>query len=131
MLLKRKDPLAAFHSLDFTKVENSPGYVSAVFKPVQKSSHTLLQNKSQHELKFPSLHLLTGPRLTGAGSGPRSGSGGSLAAKSFLTLCNPIDCSPSGSSVHGDSPARILEWVTMPSSRGSSQPRIKPRPPTL
>ena len=42
----------AFHSLDFTKVENSPGYVSAVFKPVQKSSHTLLQNKSQHELKF-------------------------------------------------------------------------------
>ena len=41
-----------FYSPDFTKVENSPGYVSAVFKPVQKSSHTPLQDKSQHELKF-------------------------------------------------------------------------------
>ena len=40
-----------------------------------------------------------------------------------LTLCNPIDCSPLGSSVHGILQARILEWVAMPSSRGSSQPR--------
>ena len=39
------------------------------------------------------------------------------------TLCNPIDYSPPGSSVHGILQARILEWVTMPSSRGSSQPR--------
>ena len=33
------------------------------------------------------------------------------------------DCSPSGSSVHGIPQARILEWVAMPSSRGSAQPR--------
>ena len=39
------------------------------------------------------------------------------------TLCNPMDCSPPGSSVHGILQARILEWVAMPSSRGSSQPR--------
>ena len=39
-------------------------------------------------------------------------------------LCNPMDCSPSGSSVHGILWARILEWaVAMPSSKGSSQPR--------
>ena len=38
-------------------------------------------------------------------------------------LCNPIDCSPPGSSVHRLLQARILEWVAMPSSRGSSQPR--------
>ena len=37
--------------------------------------------------------------------------------------CNPMDCSPPGSSVHGILQARILEWVTMPSSRGSSQIR--------
>ena len=37
--------------------------------------------------------------------------------------CNPTDCSPPGSSVHGIVQARILEWVAMPSSRGSSQPR--------
>ena len=35
----------------------------------------------------------------------------------------PVDCSPPGSSVHGMLQAKILEWVTMPSSRGSSQSR--------
>ena len=40
-----------------------------------------------------------------------------------LTLCDPMDCSPSGSSVHGILQARILEWVAMIFSRGSSQPR--------
>ena len=34
-----------------------------------------------------------------------------------------MDCSPPGSSVHGDSSTRILKWVAMPCSRGSSQPR--------
>ena len=40
-----------------------------------------------------------------------------------LTLCNPRDCSPSGSCVHGILQARMLEWVAMPSSRGSSWPK--------
>ena len=38
------------------------------------------------------------------------------------TLCNPVDCSPPGSSVHGILQARILEWVAISFSRGSSQP---------
>ena len=38
-------------------------------------------------------------------------------------FCDPIDCSPPGSSVHGILQARRLEWVAMPSSRGSSRPR--------
>ena len=42
-------------------------------------------------------------------------------AQPCLTLCDTTDCSPPVSSVQ----ARILEWVTMPSSRGSSQPRDK------
>ena len=41
-------------------------------------------------------------------------------AQSCPTLCDPMDCSPPGSSVHGILQARILEWVAMPSSRGSS-----------
>ena len=41
------------------------------------------------------------------------------------TLCDPMDCSPPGSSVPGILQARILEWVAMPSSRGSSDPGIK------
>ena len=40
-----------------------------------------------------------------------------------LTLCSPMDCSSPGYSVHGISQARILEWVSISSSRGSSQPR--------
>jgi len=46
-----------------------------------------------------------------------------LVTQSYLSVCYRMDCSLPGSSVHGDSPARILEWVAMPSSRGSSQPR--------
>ena len=39
----------------------------------------------------------------------------------YLTLCNPMDCSPPGSAVHGILQARILKWVVMPTSRRSSQ----------
>ena len=45
-----------------------------------------------------------------------------LVAQSYLTLCNPMDYSPPGSSVHGILQARILEWVAIHSSSGSSQP---------
>ena len=50
-----------------------------------------------------------------------------LVAKSYLTLCDPMfTCSP-GSSVHGIFQARILGWVVMPFSRGSSHPRDRTR----
>ena len=43
--------------------------------------------------------------------------------QSCLTLCSPMDYSPPGSSVRGLFQARILEWVAMSSSSGSSQCR--------
>ena len=46
-----------------------------------------------------------------------------LVTQSRLTLCDTLDCNPPGSSVHGIFQARILEWVAISSSRGSSQPR--------
>ena len=46
-----------------------------------------------------------------------------LVIQSCPTLCNPMDCSPPGSSVHGVLQERTLEWVAMPSSRVFSQPR--------
>ena len=46
-----------------------------------------------------------------------------LVAQSRLTLCDPVDCSPPGSSVHGILQARVLERVAMPFSRGSFWPR--------
>ena len=44
-------------------------------------------------------------------------------AQLCLTLCDPMDCSPPGSSVHGILWARILEWVAISFSRRSSRPR--------
>ena len=46
-----------------------------------------------------------------------------LCVQSCPTLCDPMDCSSPGSSVHGISQARILEWVAITFSRGSSRPR--------
>ena len=46
-----------------------------------------------------------------------------LLAQSCPSLCDPLDCSPPGSSVDEILQARILEWVAMPPSKGSSQPR--------
>ena len=47
----------------------------------------------------------------------------SEVAQSCPTLHDPVDCSPSGSSVHGIFRTKILEWVTISFSRGSSRPR--------
>ena len=47
----------------------------------------------------------------------------SLVVQSCLTLCNPLNCSPGAVLSIGILQARILEWVAVPSSRRSSQPR--------
>ena len=46
-----------------------------------------------------------------------------LCRSVMSTLDDPMDCSPPGSSVHGTLQAKTLQWVAMPSSRGSSPPR--------
>ena len=46
-----------------------------------------------------------------------------LVTQSCPTLCDHLDCSPPGSSVHRILQARILEWVAILFSRGSSQPK--------
>ena len=52
--------------------------------------------------------------------------GSQREGRSCPTLCDPMDYT-----VHGILQARILEWVPFPFSRGSSQPGIKPKSPTL
>ena len=59
---------------------------------------------------------------------PKAGGQGSLAVQCLViqscpTLCNHMDCSPPGFSVHEILQARVLEWAAMPSSKGSCQPR--------
>ena len=80
------------------------------------------------------------PRHHGSRKGSFSGTScvpGSLkgceveVTQSCLTLCDPMDCNPPGSSVHGTLQARILEWVAISYSRGSSQPRNERGSPAL
>ena len=54
-----------------------------------------------------------------------------MHAQSCLTLRNPMGCSPPGSSVHGMIPARIMEWESISSFRGSSCPRDRTASPAL
>ena len=55
------------------------------------------------------------------------GVGAGVHVQSCLILCDPMDCSPPGSSVHGIFQGRILEQVAISSSRGSSRPRHQTR----
>ena len=55
----------------------------------------------------------------------------SSVAQSCSTLCDPMDCSLPGSSVHRILQERILEWVAIPFSRDLPNPGIEPRSPTL
>ena len=54
-----------------------------------------------------------------------------LSRFSCILLCDPMDCSSPGSSVHGILQARILEWVAFPLSRNLPDPGIKPRSSVL
>ena len=47
------------------------------------------------------------------------------------TFCDPMDCSPPGSSIRGNSPGRILEWVAIRPPGDLPNSGIKPRSPTL
>ena len=57
--------------------------------------------------------------------------GGGLVTRSCPTLCDPLDCSPPGSSVHAILQPRILEGLPFPSPGNLPDPGIKPRSPTL
>ena len=79
------------------------------------------QFKSIHFLALSFLYSLTLTSIHG---------GGGLLAKSCPTLCDPMDCSVSGSSVHGI-PGRILAWVAISSPGDFPDPGIELRSPAL
>ena len=92
-----------------------------------KQITSLHWRKSQ--MATPLKHLVFNPTLPqGPPSSNPAGYKGHacVCTKSFQshpTLCDPIECSPPGSSVHGTLQARILEWISVPSFRRSSLPR--------
>ena len=93
------------------------GLISLLSKGLSRAfSNTTVQN---HQLF--GTQLLYGPTLTSIHRKKESKE--SQVAQSCPTLCNPVDCSLPGSSVHAIFQARILEWVAVSFSRGSSQLR--------
>ena len=69
--------------------------------------------------------VATGLEKVSFHSNPKERKKESEVAKSCLTLCDPMDCSLPGFSVHGILQARIMHWVTITFSRGSSWPRYQ------
>ena len=76
----------------------------------------LLELKEQPKIQGQDVHLFSNSESQGACVCAKS-------LQSCLTLCDAMDSSPPGSSVHGILQARILQWAAMSSSRASSQPR--------
>ena len=76
----------------------------------------------QERLQALSLEKVGSPTL-GSCNGLGPSQEGCLVAQSCPTLCDAMDCSLPGSSVHGILQASILEWVAIPFSRGTSRPR--------
>ena len=94
------------------------GWISLQFKGLSKESSPIPQFKIIH---IPYLSLLSHliPMCDWM----------CLVAQLCPTLCDPMDCSPSGSSIRGVFQPRILEWVAIASSRGFSWPRDEPMSP--
>ena len=86
---------------------------------------TTFSSRLESDASYSWLYFLSSKQW---GIDPRSPEDGSfiettvkvLVAHSCPTLCDPMDCSPPGFSVHGILQARILEWTAVPFSRGSS-----------
>ena len=74
-------------------------------------------------LKSSQIMSFFSPQLTESRPAPSQWSTCAKSLQSCLTFCGSMDRSLPGSSVHGILQTKILEWVAMPSSRGSSWPR--------
>ena len=80
-----------------------------------------------HTVKYGRMWLLKDRSLKRCLSYKWNGAKNGLVPQLYMTLCDPMNCSLPGSSVHGISQARILEWVAISSSKGSSWPRDQTR----
>ena len=83
-------------------------------------THKTRREHTQNILGHKSEQYFLSPVFQGKRKKSKNQSVSLLVAQSCLTLCDPMDCSLPGSSVHGILQARTLEWVAISFSRGSS-----------
>ena len=105
------------------------GGVEGVRGGILEVTRTLLrrnQSKAIHSTHFQS-QLLRSAKSGNPGKVFSESESESEVAQPCPTLCNPLDCSLQGFSIHGILQASILEWVTISFSRGSSLPRDRTR----
>ena len=105
-----RSPSPEFDPTPWGRASESPGplprFQPTVLKPDRAGSPSSLENTPSQSLKI----LLRGSEVKPVCSAPQS----------CPTLCNPMACNPPGFFVHGILPARKIEWVAIPFSRGSS-----------
>ena len=89
------------------------------------------RNQTDREKSLPTGRQFYKIRTRGCPEDTLTRKGNVLVTQLCPTLCNPMDCSPPGSSIHGILQARIVEWVAISFSRGSSQPRDQSQSPIL
>ena len=94
---------SSLHLAPITKIQNVSSFREELNQTVMEMGHI-------STVRNPSYSRLLGLLCVCAQS-----------LQSCPTLCNPLDCNPANSSVHEILQARILEWVAIPFSRGSSQ----------
>ena len=92
-----------YMSIISQKINGKTTFIAIVLRELSQSCESLLKYKISG----------TPPSLSGS------------IFQSCLTLCDPVNCGPPGSSAHGISQARTLEWVAISYSRGSSNPGIE------
>ena len=86
-------------------------------------THTLAVGSSNATLMYLPKRDENRETLVGNNSNVHKQESESEVTRSCLILCDPMDCSLPGSSIHGIFQARTMEWVAISFSRGSSQPR--------
>ena len=111
--------LLQHHSLKASILEHSAFFMVHLSHPYMTTGKTMALTRQTFVGKATSLLFNTLTRFV------------ILVAQSCPTLCDPVDCSLPGSSVHEIFQARILVWVAIPSPGDLPNPEIEPRSPAL
>ena len=126
MTLKSKGRQGRSESQEGTRLDVSAVDTARTAYSLQRWGCILTSEQQRHyisSLLHPDTNLGTRRRKGNSSEEKQLWCVHARSLQSWPTLCSAMDCSLPGSAVHGILQARLLEWVAMPSSRGSSRPR--------